>query len=1370
MMHRQTIRLFAYFTLIIMAAALNGLFWPSGAPSVSASALAQDQLWQELSIRSLDAIRDSQQSRPAPQKYRAFRLNEATLASLLAAAPMEFTEAAKDPRNEITLPMPDGAFARFRFVESPIMAPELAAQFPEIKTYRGWGIDDESATIRFTRTSGGFHAIVLSPQGASYIAPLSRDDTRTHVSYFMRDASGEGAETCLVGAGKRATTRPGSVAPRQSARSAATNGTTLRTFRLAVAATGEYTGFFGGTVTGAMGGIVTTVNNVTAIYQSELAVSFTLVGNNASVVFTNPATDPYTNGNTNQLLDENQDNLDNVIGEDNYDIGHVFDMNSAGGLASLGVVCNDGDEGQGTSGSLFPTGTGFDLLVAHEFGHQFGADHTFNGTSGNCNNNNRNEDTAYEPGSGSTIMAYPGLCSGDNIQPFRDPYFHGMSLAAMAEYIDDDGGCATTSNNNNTPPSVTPPFPALGYYLIPGQTPFTLTASASDAEDANLTYCWEQVEHESPGPPTGDRVDNPLFRSWLPTTNPARTFPQMSDVLNGTTTPGETLPTTQRWMTFIVTARDNHSPGGGFNQGVVQINVCGHLGPFAVTQPAAGAQALEGSVFTITWDVAGTNARPINTSNIRILLSTDNGATFLVTLAASTSNDGSFSFIVPHANTQQARIKVEAIDNIFFNVSPVFTIIPRPTITATGSLTITAGGPSVTAQVATVSDERDAAGSLTVTTTSSIPTGVTLSLNNNSGTVSATGTAQCISYQGTHSITLRVTNSAGLSRSTSFNLNVQPNPAPTLGNYSNASVIASQSVLVSPSAPPADANGNLSNITVRTTTPPLAGAILSVNQTSGVVTISTARFTQPKIYEMQVEASDNCGQTVRRNFFLTVLNSPPQVTINPNSPARTSQGGTSIAPAGIGTVSDRQDASGALAVSATAPAGLTVSVTNSNGTVMATATATCGVAPGAYTGTLTVTDSEAATASATFTIIVDPNLPPALGNYNNTGVTVGGAVNVVPNAPPSDPNNAVTLSVSPVVLPGGGLLSVNQANGHVAVNTVPTTNLGVYLVKVTVKDACSAIVTKSFNLTVRSATCPTEQKLIFAADTGNHRIQRFNGVSWSVVGPGTMGNGLGQFNSPESVVASGDGRKIYVADTGNRRIQWSQDSGATWAVFATSIVPQGLALDRDGNLYASDALDSRVIRYPGGVPGTPITLASSGSGAGRVSNPNGLAIDCRMNLYIADTGNNRILVIATADATVFANTGTVVAASGAGTNPAQVTAPQGVAVDNAGDLYVADTGNDRVLLIASAPASGAATVLCTLGPQPGQVRDPEGVTVAAFTSGPLALVSSLIVSDTTNNRIQGTSLQAAAWMLLPPPAGGGFGAGVGQFRLPSKIR
>jgi sugar lactone lactonase YvrE len=1377
MICRQRIRIYCYFAIVILTASLVSILWPGENSIVPVAASAQDLLWREITPDSLDSVRNNQRLRIAPRQHKAFQLNETALTSLLADAPMEFTEAAKDPRIEITLPMPDGSFARFRFVESPIMEPALLAQFPKIKTYQGWGIDDPAAKTRFSHTSDGFHAIVLSPKGASYVTPLFRGDARAYASYFMRDAGQDAGEWCTVSSGDRAPLQPERNAPRQPARLGGppSNGATLRTFRLAVAATGEYTGFFGGSVAGAMSAIATTVNNLNAIYQSELAVRFTLIGANASLIFTNAQTDPYTSGNKNKLLDKNQEYLDKTIGGKNYDIGQVFDMNSAGGRATVGVVCDDGDKGRGTSGTTTPTGAGFDLLVAHEFGHQFGANHTFNGTFPQCNDENRNEDTAYEPGSGSTIMAYAGVCGSDNLQPGPDPYFHGASLAEMVRYLDNECGCAATSSTNNTPPNVTPPLPVfptpLGHFLIPKRTPFALTATAIDAQDPNITFCWEGLDHGSPGPTPGDRIDNPLFRSWPPTSNPTRTFPSLANVLSGTTTiKGEMLPNTQRSMGFRVTARDNHSPNGGFDQGDVAVDVWAYAGPFIVTRPAAGAQALEGGSFTVMWDVAGTNAQPINTANVRILLSTDNGASFPVTLAESAPNNGAFSFTVPRGSSTQARIKVEAIDNIFFNISPAFTIISKPTISPLSVLTV-ARGMETTAPVATVEDDRDPAGALIVATTLDLPppTGVTISdITTNNGVISVKAHAQCFAAEGVHPIGLIVTNSAGLWSTTTFNLRVDQNPAPTLGYYSNATVGAAQSIQASPSAPPddpSDPNGNRGVVTVSPQSLSGGSGTIVVDQTTGVVTIPTYRDTQRGRHLIQVQVTNACGSVVTRGFYLDVGNTPPRILLNGNS-VHTTQDGTSLAPVAIAAVTDnQQDAPSDLIVSATALSGLEVRATNSpDGTIRATATATCAVPPGAYNATLTVTDSEGAAATADFPVIVDPNPPPIPGQYNNTGVTVGGLVHIIPFPAPSDPNNAITLSVSPGALPGGGTITIDQTAGpnygSVTVNTLSNTTLGAYPVTVTAVDACGATASRTFNLTVRSATCSTEHNLSFVADTNNHHIQRFDGVSWTLVGSGVRGGGLGQFDSPEAVVASGDGQLVYVADTGNRRIQWSQDGGATWAVFASNLTPRGLALDRDGNLYASDALDNWVVRYSGGVPGSPVGLAMSGSGSGQVSNPNGLAIDCRMNLYIADTGNNRILVVGTADATMIPNTGTVVAAPGAGLNPAQVWRPEGVAVDDTGNLYVADTGNNRVLLITSAPASGAATELCAAGSQPGQARGPEGVTVVAFKTG----VSWLVVSDTSNNRIQASTLPVGAWTLLSPPAGGGL------FDHPSKIR
>jgi DNA-binding beta-propeller fold protein YncE len=341
----------------------------------------------------------------------------------------------------------------------------------------------------------------------------------------------------------------------------------------------------------------------------------------------------------------------------------------------------------------------------------------------------------------------------------------------------------------------------------------------------------------------------------------------------------------------------------------------------------------------------------------------------------------------------------------------------------------------------------------------------------------------------------------------------------------------------------------------------------------------------------------------------------------------------------------------------------------------------------------------------------------------------------------------------------------------VSIVTTAATQPGRYGVTVKATDSCGVSSEQKFILTIRTVTCSTELKVAFVADTANHRIQRFDGTAWSVVGSGVPGNGVGQFRSPESVAASPDGRTIYVADLGNSRIQWSRDGGATWAVFATSVRSHGIALDRDGNLYVSDTLDSRVLRYDRGVPGTPVLLATPGSGAGQVREPHGLAIDCSMTLYIADMNNSRILRIAVADIVNAPNAGVGVAGPGSGLNPGQVFKPHGVAVDGSGKLYVADTGNSRILYFAGA-LPGPATVLCATGVQLGQVQKPEGVTVSAFGVGPLAGGPSVLVSDTSNNRIQGSRLPANAgsWMLVPPPAGGGLGAGVGQFMAPSKIR
>ncbi len=598
-----------------------------------------------------------------PLQYKVIELDTALMRRLLREAPMEFSSDAFNNPAEILIPIPDGTYQKFKFWESPTMEQELQEKFPEIRTYTGQGIDDPYATIKMDFTPHGFHAMILSPNGRVFIDPYSKGEKKYYTCYYSKDYIKQDSDFECEVYYHDDYIKP----PFNFNESLLTpTGPQLRTYRLANAATGEYTQYHGGTVALGLAAVTTSVNRVNGVYEKELAIRMVLVANNNLIIYTNPSTDPYSNNNGSAMLSQNISNLNSVIGSANYDIGHVFST-GGGGIAYLGCVCTSNKAG-GVTGSPNPIGDPFDIdYVAHEMGHQFGANHTFNGNAGSCAGN-RNASTAYEPGSGSTIMAYAGICGSQNLQSNSDAYFHTISFDEIVAYTNSGSGnsCAQLTNTGNNPPNIT--VPSGGFY-IPKSTPFALRGTATDPNGDALTFCWEEFDLGPAGDPNSPSGDAPIMRSFTPSSSNVRYVPQLNDLINNTSTYGVLLPTYGRNLKFRLTVRDNRTGGGGVDWKQVNFVVDGNSGPFTVTSPNTNVTWAGLSEQTVTWNVANTNLAPVNCSSVRILLSTDGGFTFNDTILASTPNDGSETIAVPNIATTQARIKVEAVNNIFFDIS-----------------------------------------------------------------------------------------------------------------------------------------------------------------------------------------------------------------------------------------------------------------------------------------------------------------------------------------------------------------------------------------------------------------------------------------------------------------------------------------------------------------------------------------------------------------------------------------------------------------------------------------------------------------------------------------------------------------------------
>ncbi|WP_454045798.1 reprolysin-like metallopeptidase [Chryseobacterium sp. Marseille-Q8038] len=632
---------------------------------ISGISFAQtDRLWSEGSRKTSSEIFENKTGISNP---RVYNLNIDGLKNALAKAPKRLAAGEKSELI-ISFPNSEGRMESFKVRENSNFAPELAAKYPDIKSYVGQGLDDPNSTVYFSVSPLGLSSMeIYGDKSAVFIEPYTKD-LSSYVVYRKSDKKDDlnKFECTVVDAAQKGVSNS-ALAARPNADDAK-----LRTFRLALSCTGEYTTYFGGTKAQALAAMNTTMTRVNGVFEKDFAARMVLIANNDAVIYTNASTDPYSAASgMSSWNSQLQSTLTSVIGEANYDIGHLFGASGGGGNAGcIGCICTNGSKGSGytSPADAIPSGDNFDIdYVAHEMGHQFGGNHTFSMS-------NEGTGVNMEPGSGSTIMGYAGITSQD-IQPHSDAFFHAVSIQQITNNIK----AKTCSVNTNTGNSI--PTASAGLdYTIPKGTPFVLTGTGTDADGDSLTYIWEQMDNASSSQTgassaaSATKTSGPNFRSWTPTTAPVRYFPRMASVLTGaTTTAGseitvEALSSVARTLNFRFTVRDNKAGGSGNNSDDAVITVNGTAGPFNITSQNSATTYAGGSSQTVTWNVAGTTANGVNAANVDILWSTDSGNTW-TTLLAGTPNDGSQAVTIPNSTTTTGRIMVKGSNHIFFDVN-----------------------------------------------------------------------------------------------------------------------------------------------------------------------------------------------------------------------------------------------------------------------------------------------------------------------------------------------------------------------------------------------------------------------------------------------------------------------------------------------------------------------------------------------------------------------------------------------------------------------------------------------------------------------------------------------------------------------------
>ncbi|AZI40590.1 T9SS C-terminal target domain-containing protein [Epilithonimonas vandammei] len=629
---------------------------------------SQKNYWKQVS--GVDNKQPVYDKTATPSKYKLFKLNIEDIKADLATAPKRFSN---DESLVLKFPTAEGKLVDYVVQEASVMDPALQAKYPNLRSYLGYEKGNSGNSIRFSVSPyDGVNVMYYNAGKTAYLDAYTQDKS-TYMVYNREDL-GPNLKGFVCG---YKNPEVENIVSEPVPQSLVQDGQ-FRNYRLALSSTMEYSryhiiraGLTGGTVQqkkeAVLAAMNTTMTRVNGVYEKTISLTMTMIPNNDLLLSIDvDAYGPgFTNDSGSTLLNENQAFVDQTVGSSAYDIGHIFST-GGGGIAQLRSPCVTGSKARGVTGRSAPRTDAFDIdYVAHEMGHQWGAQHTFDNSCAG----NRTATTSVEPGSGSTIMAYAGICA-PNVQSKSDAYFHVVSVNQMYSNITtgSGAGCGVKTANNNQVPVIQP----LTNYSIPSGTAFILTGNATDPDGDALTYLWEQTDVRgltTSEAPISTQTSGAVFRSYSPTVSSSRPFPTMTAISAGTLAPTwEVIPTVARNLNFALFVNDNKATGNQAARANMIVTVT-NVAPFKVTSQTAAANYNGGSTLPVTWDFEGTTATPINTENVQILLSSDNGLTFPTVLAESVPNNGSANVVLPNENNGNARIMVKAIGNIFFAVN-----------------------------------------------------------------------------------------------------------------------------------------------------------------------------------------------------------------------------------------------------------------------------------------------------------------------------------------------------------------------------------------------------------------------------------------------------------------------------------------------------------------------------------------------------------------------------------------------------------------------------------------------------------------------------------------------------------------------------